>query len=299
MERKKQPDFNNTHKLKNQLMKKLFTLLTAAVLLFSCTKQTIEQQEPKPSEEVLKTRNEYAASYRVPAGDDSIASATARGRDKNIFYHTCANGYEDQTYGSQGVAASANVTKLGLQGAKIKSWWIGAYYYDTLADGRRGKFWVQWGYAVDEGGLFQALYVYSISPVYGQKWPLTIINQDNSVPLQYGTRVKFEIIRVPETTYWSFLRDGRKVLDIDLGVTSFDGKLQSCTESWGTQSFSNIVHIDYLKTYKNDAWSPLPSGNIGSLNWRLEGSVQRPEYARSEHEFGGKYQTPLSYLLWQ
>lgn len=230
--------------------------------------------------------------------DSTNRDDAARRSNQDRIFHTCADGYQDQTAGSEGVAASANVVKLSLQGGVIKSWWIGAFYYDTLPDGRRRKNWVQWGYAVDRGGLFQAFYVYSISPVYGQKWPLTIINQDNSVPLAYGTRVRFEIMRVPGTTFFSFLRDGRKVFDVDLGVTSLDGTLQSCTESWGSTSYSTNVHVDYLDFYRNGVWAHLPSGNIGSLSWKLEGRVQRPEFGQSEHEFGGRYEEPSSYLLW-
>lgn len=278
-----------------------FIIISAIMMMCSRVGKEKEEQ-PQIAEDVLKLRKEHAASYRIPDSAVQDSMATAR-RNRDLFYHTCANGYEDQTVGSEGVAASANVTKLGLQGANIKSWWIGAFYYKII-DGRRWKFWIQWGYAVDRGGLFQAFYVYSISPIYGQQWPLTIINQDNSVPLSYGTRVRFEIRRnlnteeVPSNTYWSLLRDGQKVLDIDLGVTSFDGTLQSCTESWGTNSYSSIVHVDYLDTYKNGAWSHLPSGNIGSIEWRLEGRIQRPEFQPSEHEFGGRLQTVLNYLLW-
>lgn len=270
-------------------MKNIFIIII--VLFVSCsTKENKKTPEVQVHDSVLQIRKEYASSYREP-NEDSISLMSRRNRD--LFHHTCASGYEDQTYGSEGVSASANVMKLSLQGAKIKSWWIGAYYYDTLPDGKQETNWVQWGYAVDGGGLFQAFYVYKISPVYGQKWPLTIINQDNSVPLAYGSRVRFEIIRVPETTFWSFLRDGKKVFDVDLGVTTLDGKLQSCTESWGTSSFSNIVHVNYLDTYKNGTWSHLPSGQITSISWRL---VAGPE--KSEHEFGGKIQNPVNYLLW-
>lgn len=278
--------------------------IISGLILDSCNQK--ESKTPTETEkvEVIDTsvlRKVFAASYRVPDEIDSTSLAARRNRD--LFYHTCADGYADQTFGSEGVAALVNVVALKLQGANIKSWWIGGYYYKWV-NGVRWKFWFQWGYAVDAGGLFQAFYVYSISPIFGQWWPLVIINQDNSVPLEYGTKVKFEVKRnlnmeeVPTDTYWSFLRNGRKVFDIDLGVTSLDGKLQSCTESWGTTSFSNIIHVDYLDMYRNGAWSHLPSGNIGSISWRIEGSRSRPEFIQSEHEFGGRYQTPISYLLW-
>lgn len=275
-------------------MKKLITVITVLLLIVGCKKQTSDQLVLP--EEVLQTRKEYANSNRIP---DPVNQNTSR-RDNNLFYHTCANGWADQTQSTEGVAASVNVEKLSLQGAKIKSWWIGAFYYDTLADGRIGKFWVQWGYAVDRGGLFQAFYVYKISPVYGQMWPLTIINQNNTVPLAYGTRVRFEIKHVFGTTFWSFLRDGQKVFDVDLGVTAFDGTLQSCTESWGSTSFSTLVHVDYFDIYRNGTWSHMPGGQIGSADaWNVVGSVQRPEFDKSEHEHGGRLPNPITnYLLW-
>lgn len=275
-------------------MKNLFfiLLLLFVIILISC--------KPRMKQNEGDVKDKADSSEAVSRGIDSTNKddAAARRSTQDRIYHTCASGYEEHTTGSQGVAASVNVEKLSLQGGVIKSWWIGAYYYTTLPDGRRAKEWVQWGYAVDRGGLFQAFYVYKISPIYGQKWPLTIINQDNTVPLAYNTRVRFEILRVPNSTYWSFLRDGKKVFDVDLGVTSLDGKLQSCTESWGNPSFSNKLHVDYLNYYRDDAWKNLPSGNISSASWLLVGRVQRPEFNPSEHEFGGRLEPITNYLLW-
>lgn len=271
-------------------MKNLFIILF--IFFVSCKSNT------KQNEGVVKHDADSIES--VSRGEDTTRlDALMRAANPNQFHHTCANGYEDQTRGSEGVAASANVVMLKLGKAKIKSWWIGAYYYLDRPDGIREKDWVQWGYFVDRAGLDQAFYVYSISPIYGQKWPLTIINQNsNAAPLVKNTTVRFEIKRVPETTFWSFLRDGEKIFDVDLGVTSLDGILQSCTESWGTSQFNDIVHVDYLDTYKNGVWSHLPSGNIGSISWNLQGGTTRPEFKQSEHEFGGRIVNPINYLLW-
>lgn len=215
----------------------------------------------------------------------------------DLFYHTCANGYSDQTVGAEGVAASANVEKLRLGNAMTKSWWIGAFYFKTRSDGLREKYWVQWGYFVDRFGLGQAFYVYQIFPNYSLAPPF-IIYSNQTVPLEYGTRVRFEMQRVPGTTLWSFLRNGQKVFDADLGVTSFDGVLQSCTESRGNDSFAPNVHVDYLDFYRNGQWQHLPSGNISSISWNLQGSSTRPDFQQSEHEFGGRLPGTINYLLW-
>lgn len=219
---------------------------------------------------------------------------TARS-NQNQIYHTCANGWADQTQGTEGIAASVNVEKLRLGGATIKSWWMGAYWYIVI-DGVQHKYWVQWGYAVDRGGIFQAFYVYEIYPSY-RYLPVTIININQDVPLKYGTRVRFEIKR-SEGTYWSFLRDEQKVFDIDLGTANFNGVLQSCTESWGDDSFSPILHVDYFDIYRNGLWEHLPHGQIGSEYWNLVGTTKRPDFQSSEHEFGGRIEYPINYILW-
>jgi len=276
-------------------MKKLFILIVMTTAIFGC-QSNIKQNEGVVKKQADSAEAESRGIDSTYKSNQSIAIARV---NYDLFYHTCANGYADQTSGSEGLAASVNVEKLRLGNARIKSWWIGAYYNITLPNGTVERDWVQWGYFVDRSGLDQAFYVYSISPIYGQKWPLTIINQNPNAPaLTAGARVRFEIKHVDGTTFWSFLRDGQKIFDVDLGTTSFDGTLQSCTESWGNNTFSNILHVDYLDMYKNGVWSHLPSGNIGSIEWKLEGSRQRPEFKQSEHEFGGKLGTISDYLLW-
>jgi hypothetical protein len=270
------------------------TLFIILIFLVSC-KPNMKQNEGA-------VKNQEDSAEAKSRGTDSTNKATefiSAARANYLFYHTCANGYADQTSGSEGIAASINVEKLSLQGGNIKSWWMGSYYNITLPDGTIEQDWVQWGYAVDRSGLFPAFYVYSIYPTYRYK-AVIILNENQNVPLKYGTRVRFEINRVPGTTLWSFLRDGQKAFDVDLQTTNFDGVLQSCTESWGSNSFSNILHVDYFDMYKNGVWSHVPSASISSLAWKLEGKNQRPAFIISEHEFGGKLASnTIPGLLWQ
>ena len=271
--------------------------LIIIILLFGCSKTREMQHQSLSNKEITEDgmrrfQNDYS-------GDDKRSNP-------NQFYHTCARILEDQTGGQvKGIAVLVNVEKLRLGNAKIKSWWLaGRYHYYTTNPntGQSGwqTDWVQWGYAVDKGGLFQAFYVYHVGGVlgYGQAAPLDIIYSNEIVPLDYRTDVRFEIKNIPGTTYWSCSRNNQIVFAVDLKVEVMDGSLESCTESWGSSSFGSIVHADYFDYFIAGQWSHLWTAQIASASWGIRGRNQDSTFAISEHEFGGRYEEITNYYLW-
>lgn len=276
------------------------TIFLIVVLFITSCKKDYSSKEPITSEKsTIDDKRAYEIMKSIYGEKNNPAA-----RGTNQFYHVCAQSYiYGQEILSHGMAAEADVIKLRLGTANIKSWWIAFYYhYDTL--GGTQTDWIQWGYAVSKDfGLFPAFFVYHISGPLGSgiASPLTINYFPNSAPLVYGTKVRFELKNRPGSTFWTCLRNGVALSEVDLHTDVAQGIYQSCTESWGDNSFPQKIHITYDDYFYNEQWNHLPIGIVQGGQWNLQGQNQIPAYQLSEHDHGGKpiaNTYPRADILW-
>lgn len=272
-------------------MKKIIVSVILAITLFGCTKQASNRL----AYNIDKVGYEKMKSYYN--GIDKFSNTIARRGNPNQFYFTCGNSWgDDNLPPSQGLAAEVDVKRLHLGNATIKSYWIAITNYYTDADGDNMKDWSQWGYAFD-GQLFPAFFRYRWNltrGTFGQVAP-DIIYSGINVPLDFNTKVRFEIKNIDNTNWWSFSRSGQEIFRANLEFNSFKGLHEACTESWGGGGdFSPALMTYYLDWYKDGQWSHVSTGATNQAAWGINGQVQNSSFGQSQFVMGGNTSFPVN-----
>jgi len=274
-------------------MKKLLTVIAVAFTLASCVKQASHQLAP--IENIDKVGYEKMQKYYEGVDRNLPSDVTARRGNPNQFYFTCADSWNEESKPpAKGLAAEVDVVKLRIGSATMKSWWIAITNYYTDANGNQIKDWSQFGYAADKGGIFPAYFRYRWNLTQntgGGQAPPEIIYSGINVPLEIGTKVRFEIKNIEGTTWWAFSRSGQEVFRANLEFSSATGVFEACTESWGSPDFAPALMTSYLDLYRNGQWSHVSTGVSNQYSWGIAAHIQDEKLGPSQFVMGGN--TPV------
>lgn len=263
-----------------------YLMLIFVVVFASCTKQTIEQ----------------------PAPQEEIATRVSRDVFTHVGVRTEWPPYFIPYF--KGVAFEAKVVDLKMQGDYTKSIWI-SFYYRYLVNGEWQRDWIQlgWYQLSQSGGPELAFYVYHISgPLgYGQAQVDIHLVADGSVTVQKGVVTRFEMKNIEGSTRWNIALNGKVKFDIDLHTDvagDFPNEISSnnaialFTETRGGNTFSSVIHVNYLEYYKDGVWIKSPTARSSGSGWKVVGHLQNPAFQNSEFEIGGRGFTESETLLW-
>jgi hypothetical protein len=218
-----------------------------------------------------------------------------------------------QTITFDGIAFEAKVVDLKMQGDFTKSAWM-AFRYRYQVNGEWQIDWAQVGwYKLNSGPIGFAFFVYHISgPLgYGQA-NLDVNYVDASADVVLNEVTRFEIANIKDTNgigtnRWNVNINGKTRFDVDLGTniagdsppeTSSNNSIEFFTEVRGGNTFSTVVHVNYLQYRKDGIWVNTPTARSSGQGWNVEGQVQNSALRPSEFELGGRGFLQDGTLLW-
>jgi hypothetical protein len=208
----------------------------------------------------------------------------------------------------KGIAFEAKVVDLKMQGDFTKSAWM-AFNYRYQINSQWQTDWAQVGwYKLNSGGIGFAFFVYHISgPLgYGQA-NLDIHYVDASADVVLNEVTRFEIVNIEGSNWWNVNINGKTRFNVDLGTdvagdfpleTASNNAIEFFTEVRGGDSFSTVVHVNYLEYYKDGVWRKTPTARSSGQGWNVEGQVQNPAFGISEFSLGGRGFIESGTLLW-
>jgi hypothetical protein len=220
------------------------------------------------------------------------------------WFYTGAYFPSDEGHNLEGFSAIADYQKLRLTGATMRTFWIAAYYSVDLSEGQQQR-WIQFGYINDAfaNRIFSDVFNISGPQGYGE---YSVPNPNYFSSFVYpplGSKVEFKIYN-SSGTLWRLAVNGSDLVELDLQTTILaptdGGGSEIMTESQDAMTFPDEINVSNVSSEQNGVWSIIPTANVKTATWPIEGHNQNATLAIGEFNMGGSkgtiYPTPTQ--LW-
>jgi len=238
-----------------------------------------------------------------PDQQTSIQTSSHHG-DITGWFYTGAYFPSGEGHNIEGISAIADYSKLRLTGATMRTFWIAAYYFVNLPEGQQQR-WIQFGYINDafSNRIFSDVYNIDGPQGYGE---CSLPNPNYFSSFVYpplGSKVEFKIYN-SSGTLWRLSVNGSDLVELDLQTTILaptgGGGSEIMTESQDAMTFPDEINVSNVSGKQNGIWSIIPTANVKTATWPIEGHNQDSTLAIGEFNMGGSkgiiYPTPTQ--LW-